>query len=100
MPPCPRSKKEGRAHGFTARTATPFAGYRWPRAIIVLAVRLYCQFRLSAANVRGLLAEQHVDVSARMSPLPQSSQERAAVTRRSKLAAGRVAYAPRRQLVS
>jgi transposase-like protein len=82
MPPCPRCgsprcKKDGsprgrqryRCHGcgrtFTARTATPFGGYRWPRAVIVLAVRLYCQFRLSAANVRDLLAERHVDVSAR-----------------------------------
>jgi transposase-like protein len=50
---------------FTDRTGTPFAGYRWPQAILLLAVRWYCSYRLSAANVRDLLAERGVDVSAR-----------------------------------
>src|SRR5215469_10148070 len=50
---------------YTERTATPFAGYRWPMEVIAMAVRWYCQFRLSLANVRDLLAERHIDVSAR-----------------------------------
>ena len=50
---------------FTPRTATPFAGYRWPRVVIMMAVRWYTLYRRSAANVRGLLAERHIDVSER-----------------------------------
>jgi IS6 family transposase len=50
---------------FTEPTATPFAGHRWPQAVIVAAVRRYLRFRLSAADVRDLLAERGVDVSAR-----------------------------------
>ena len=82
MPRCPhcdaaRVKKDGRpaagqryrCHAcrrtFTNRTTTPFAGYRWPRAIITLAVHWYCSYRLSAANVVALLAERGIDVSAR-----------------------------------
>src|SRR5688572_15941224 len=82
MPRCPHCaaahiKKDGRTasgqryrcracrHTFTDRTATPFAGFRWPREIITLAVHWYCSFRLSAANVRDLLAERGIDVSAR-----------------------------------
>src|SRR5262245_47137684 len=83
MPACPRcqstsTKKDGRPapdrqrfrcracrRTFTGRTATHFAGYRWPRAAIALAVHWYCSFRLSAANVVALLAERGVDVSAR-----------------------------------
>jgi transposase-like protein len=33
--------------------------------VITTAVRWYCQSRLSPANVRDLLAERHIDVSAR-----------------------------------
>ncbi|HEY8601551.1 MAG TPA: IS6 family transposase [Thermomicrobiales bacterium] len=47
------------------RTGTPFAGHRWPQAIIVTAVRWYLRYRLSAADVRDLLAERGVGVSAR-----------------------------------
>ncbi|MDP9372926.1 MAG: IS6 family transposase [Chloroflexota bacterium] len=82
MPPCPRCagaevKKDGQAgetqryrchacrRTFIDRTGTPFAGHRWPREIIVAAVRWYLRFRLSAADVRDLLAERGVDVSAR-----------------------------------
>ena len=82
MLPCPRCagaevKKDGtigetqRYHchscrrTFVVRTGTPFASHRCPQAVIVLAVRWYCHFRLSAANVRDLLAERGVDVSAR-----------------------------------
>ncbi len=50
---------------FIDRTGTPFAGHRWPREVIVTAVRWYLRFRLSAADVRDLLAERGVDVSAR-----------------------------------
>jgi len=46
-------------------TGTPFAGHRWPQEIIVTAVRWYVRFRLPAADVRDLLAERGVDVSAR-----------------------------------
>jgi hypothetical protein len=47
------------------QTATPFAGFRWPREIITLTVHWYCSYRLSAANVVALLAERGIDVSAR-----------------------------------
>ncbi len=46
-------------------TGTPFAGYRWEREIITLAVHWYCSYRLSAANMCDLLAERGLDVSAR-----------------------------------
>ena len=82
MPPCPRCagadiKQDGkvgatqryRCHTchrtFIARTGTPFAGHRWPQEVIVTAVRWYLRYRLSAADVRDLLAERGVDVSAR-----------------------------------
>ena len=47
----------------TDRTGTPFENYRWPRDVIVMAVRWYFSYRLSAANVRNLLAERGLDVS-------------------------------------
>jgi transposase-like protein len=50
---------------FTDRSATPFARRQWPRDVVVTAVRWYFGFRLSAANVRDLLAERGIDVSAR-----------------------------------
>jgi len=82
MPPCPRCatsrvKKDGHVgetqrfrcrtcrRTFIMRTGTPFAGHRWPQEVIVTAVRWYLRFRLSAADVRDLLAERGVDVSAR-----------------------------------
>jgi len=82
MPSCPRCsgvevKKDGRSgetqryrcrscrRTFIDRTGTPFAGHPWPREIIVTAVRWYLRYRLSAADVRDLLAERGVDVSAR-----------------------------------
>ena len=48
---------------FTGRTGTPFTNHRWPRDVIVMAVRWYFSYRLSAANVRNLLAERGLDVS-------------------------------------
>ena len=82
MPSCPRCsgvavKQDGRSgetqryrcrscrRTFIDRTGTPFRGHRWPRDIIVTAVRWYLRYRLSAADVRDLLAERGVDVSAR-----------------------------------
>jgi len=48
---------------FTNRTGTPFTHHRWPRDVIIMAVRWYFSYRLSAANVRNLLAERGFDVS-------------------------------------
>ncbi len=48
---------------FTDRTGTPFTNHRWPRDVILMAVRWYFSYRLSAANVRNLLAERGLDVS-------------------------------------
>jgi len=50
---------------FTNRTATPLAGHRRMQAVIGTVVRWYRRDRLSAADVRNLLAERGVDVSAR-----------------------------------
>ncbi|MGH2350368.1 MAG: IS6 family transposase [Chloroflexota bacterium] len=60
-----RFRCRGCGRTFTERTGTPFAKYRWPLEIITTAVRWYCRFRLSAADVRDLLAERGVDVSDR-----------------------------------
>ncbi|HEY8602127.1 MAG TPA: IS6 family transposase [Thermomicrobiales bacterium] len=49
---------------FTARSATPFSGYRFPPDIIALAVRWYLRYRLSFADVAELLAERGVRVDA------------------------------------
>ena len=81
MPSCPRCsgvavKQDGRSgetqryrcracrRTFIDRTGTPFAGHRWPQEVIVTAVRWYLRYRLSAADVRDLLAERSVDVAA------------------------------------
>ncbi len=45
---------------FTARSATPFSGYRFPPDVIALAVRWYLRYRLSYADVAELLAERGV----------------------------------------
>jgi transposase-like protein len=45
---------------FTARSAIPFSGYRFPPEIIALAVRWYLRYRLSYADVAELLAERGV----------------------------------------
>jgi len=47
---------------FTARSATPFSGYRFPPDVIALAVRWYLRYRLSYADVAELLAERSVTV--------------------------------------
>ena len=81
MPVCPhcsntKTHKDGRdraskqryrcsacGRSFTNRTGTPFENHRWPHDVIVMAVRWYFCYRLSAANVRNLLAERGLDVS-------------------------------------
>src|SRR5215218_7816224 len=47
---------------FTARSATPFSGYRFPPDIIALAVRWSVRYRLRYADVAELLAERDVPV--------------------------------------
>lgn len=49
---------------FTARSATPFAGYRFPPAVSALARRWYLRQRLRYADVAALLAERGVRVDA------------------------------------
>jgi transposase-like protein len=58
-----RCRRCGRTR--TDRSGTPFARYRWPREVIVTAVRWYGRFRLSLRDVCDLLAEHGVDVSPR-----------------------------------
>jgi len=83
LPPCPTcqlpaSKRNGRdRHGrqkyacspcrrtFTENTTSAFSGYRWPRDVILTAVRWYLSYPLSSRQVRELLAERGVDVSHR-----------------------------------
>jgi transposase-like protein len=83
MPPCPSchqsaSKRDGRdsfgrrryachacGRDFTECSASAFAGYRWPAAVILLAVRWSLTHPLSAASVMELLAERGIDVSKR-----------------------------------
>jgi len=50
---------------FTENTTSAFSGYRWPRDIILTAVRWYLSYPLSSRQVRELLAERGVDVSHR-----------------------------------
>ncbi|CAA9287536.1 MAG: hypothetical protein AVDCRST_MAG77-4419 [uncultured Chloroflexi bacterium] len=50
---------------FTERSASAFAGYRWPAEVILLAVRWSLSHPLSAASVMELLAERGINVSTR-----------------------------------
>ena len=83
MPPCPScqqpaTKRNGRdprgrqkyacrpcGSTFTEDTTSAFNGYRWPRDIIVMAVRWYLAYPLSSRQVLELLAERGSDVSHR-----------------------------------
>ena len=49
---------------FTARSARPFSGYRFPPEVITLAVRWYTRYRLRYADVDELLAERGIGVAA------------------------------------
>src|SRR4030095_4350982 len=50
---------------FTAHSTSAFSGYRGRPDVILMAVRWYCSLPLSAAQVVRLLAEWHLDVTAR-----------------------------------
>jgi len=50
---------------FTAHSVSAFSGYRWPPDVILMVVRWYCSLPLSAVQVVRLLAERHIDISAR-----------------------------------
>jgi transposase-like protein len=50
---------------FTAHSPSAFSGYRWPPDVILTAIRWYVSYPLSATQVMQLLAERHIDVSAR-----------------------------------
>jgi transposase-like protein len=65
--PTGRQRYACRACGrdFTARSASAFAGYRWPEEVILLAVRWSLSHPLSATSVMELLAERGLDVSKR-----------------------------------
>ncbi len=46
------------------RRRDPFKGHRFPREVILLAVRWYCRFPLSYRDVRDLLEERGITVDA------------------------------------
>ena len=50
---------------FTENTVSAFSGYRWPRDVIIMAVRWYLAYPLSSRQVLELLAERGIDVSHR-----------------------------------
>jgi putative transposase len=50
---------------FTEDTASAFSGYRWPKDVILTAVRWYLAYPLSSRQVLELLAERGIDVSHR-----------------------------------
>ena len=50
---------------FTAHSTSACSGYHWPPDVILIAVRWYCSLPLSAAQVVRLLAERHIDITAR-----------------------------------
>src|ERR687886_506564 len=83
MPPCPScqqpaSKRNGRdrrgrqkyacrrcRRSFTEDSVSAFTGYRWPKDVILTAVRWYLSYPLSSRQVLELLAERGIDVSHR-----------------------------------
>jgi len=46
----------------TSSSASVFAGFRFPREVILVAVRWYLRYGLSYRDVEELLAERGVDV--------------------------------------
>lgn len=50
---------------YTEDSASAFNGYRWPRDVILTAVRWYLAYPLSSRQVLELLAERGIDVSHR-----------------------------------
>src|ERR687883_1453444 len=83
MPPCldcqqPATKRNGRdrrgrqkyacrpcRRAFTETSASAFSGYRWPKDVILTAVRWYLAYPLSSREVLELLAERGIDISHR-----------------------------------
>src|SRR5882762_9235371 len=49
----------------TSDSTSLVAGHRFPRAIILLAVRYYLQLGAAAERIAGILADRGVDVSGR-----------------------------------
>ncbi len=52
-------------HSFTEASSSAYSGYRWPRDVILTAVRWYLAYPLSSRQVLELLAERGIDVSHR-----------------------------------
>jgi transposase-like protein len=50
---------------FTVTSTSAFSGSRWLADVILTAVRWYASYPLSATHVMQLLAERHINVSAR-----------------------------------
>jgi len=50
---------------FTLHSSSAFSGSRWPADVILTAVRWYCGYPPAASHIMQLLAERHIDVSAR-----------------------------------
>src|SRR5262245_39439595 len=50
---------------WTTASVSAFAGYRWPKEVILMAVRWYLAHPLSATSVMVFLAERGIDVSQR-----------------------------------
>src|SRR5919108_380989 len=50
---------------FTEDTTSAFSGYRWPRDVILTAVRWYLAYPLSSRQILELLAERGIDVAHR-----------------------------------
>src|SRR5919202_1407257 len=83
MPPCPAcqqpaTKRNGRdrrgrqkyacrpcRRSFTENSGSAFSGYRWPRDVILTAVRWYLAYPLSSRQILELPAERGMDVSHR-----------------------------------
>ena len=42
----------------------PFRGHRFPKDVILLAVRWYCRYPLSYQDVRDLMAERGISIDA------------------------------------
>ncbi len=49
----------------TAESASLISGHRFPRDVILLAVRYYLQLGAAAERIAGLLADREIDVSGR-----------------------------------
>ncbi len=56
------SHRAGHETGMTSSSASAFAGFRFPREVISVAVRWYLRYGLSYRDVEELLTERGVDV--------------------------------------